>query len=52
MIAVAIDMWKPYKTAVQTILPEALVVIDAFHVIQASTEALGKMRKSVQASLS
>ncbi|MDY0404706.1 ISL3 family transposase [Virgibacillus sp. 179-BFC.A HS] len=52
VLAVAIDMWRGYKTAVQTVLPDATVVIDAFHVIQASTKALGEVRKVVQKSLS
>lgn len=52
VMAVAIDMWRGYKTAVQTVLPEAIVVIDAFHVIQASTKALGDVRKVVQKSMS
>lgn len=52
VIAVAIDMWRGYKTAVETVLPNAIVVIDAFHVIQASTKALGDVRKVVQKSLS
>ena len=51
VMAVAIDMWKGYKTAIETALPEAIVVIDAFHVIQASTRALGDVRKNVQKSL-
>ncbi|MEI3613639.1 transposase [Pseudogracilibacillus sp. SO30301A] len=52
MLAVAIAMWRGYKTAVQAVLPEAIVVIDAFHVIQASTKAVGDVRKDVQKSLS
>lgn len=52
IIAVAIDMWRPYKTAIETALPHALVVIDAFHVIQASTRALEEVRKQAQVHLS
>ncbi|QDI90063.1 ISL3 family transposase [Salicibibacter halophilus] len=48
VIAVAIDMWRPYQTAIKAALPQAIVVIDAFHVIQASTRALDDVRKSVQ----
>ncbi|QDI90166.1 hypothetical protein EPH95_02420 [Salicibibacter halophilus] len=48
VIAVAIDMWRPYQTAIKAALPQAIVVIDAFHVIQASTHALDDVRKSVQ----
>ncbi|MEI3612453.1 ISL3 family transposase [Pseudogracilibacillus sp. SO30301A] len=52
VLAVAIDMWRGYKTAVQAVPPETIVVIDAFHVIQASTKALSDVRKDVQKSLS
>lgn len=52
VLAVAIDMWRGYKTAVEAVLPGAVIVIDAFHVIQASTKALGDVRKDVQKSLS
>lgn len=51
VLAVCIDMWKEYKTAIESVLPQAIVVIDAFHVIQASTRALGDVRKSVQKAL-
>lgn len=52
IIGIAIDMWKPYKTAIETALPDVLVVVDAFHVIQASTKALEEVRKQEQARLS
>ncbi|MFC4767572.1 ISL3 family transposase [Effusibacillus consociatus] len=51
IIAIAIDMWEPYKTAIETALPHVLVVIDAFHVIQASTKALEEVRKAIQSRL-
>ncbi|ETJ41836.1 hypothetical protein Q604_UNBC04218G0001, partial [human gut metagenome] len=31
---VTMDMWKPYKDAVNTILPHAKVVVDKFHVVR------------------
>jgi transposase len=49
--AIAIDMWDPYKIAIETALPHARVVIDAFHVIQASTRALDEIGKQVQKKL-
>lgn len=52
IIGIAIDMWKPYKTAIETALPHVLIVIDAFHVIQASTKALEEVRKQAQSKLS
>ena len=51
IIGIAIDMWDGYKTAIETALPHVMIVIDAFHVIQASTRALDKVRKNVQLSL-
>ena len=48
---VAMDMWKPYKTAVNTVLPQATVVIDKFHIVKMANEALEKVRKSMRADL-
>ncbi len=52
IIGIAIDMWEPYKTAIENALPHVLVVIDAFHLIQASTKALDEVRKQAQSKLS
>jgi transposase len=51
IIGIAIDMWEPYKLAIETALPHVHIVIDAFHLIQASTKALDDVRKSVQTKL-
>ncbi|MFB9276610.1 transposase [Cohnella cellulosilytica] len=40
IIGIAIDMWEPYKLAIQAALPHVITVIDAFHLIQASSKAL------------
>ena len=37
---VTMDMWKPYKDAVNTILPHAKVVVDKFHVVRMANQAL------------
>ncbi|SBP89986.1 hypothetical protein THIARS_90136 [Thiomonas delicata] len=34
---VAMDMWVPYRDAVQAVMPDARIVIDKFHVIRAFT---------------
>ncbi|MGG4341055.1 transposase [Paenibacillus lautus] len=34
-IGIAIDMWEPYKLAIESTLLHVYVVIDAFHLIQA-----------------
>lgn len=48
---VAMDMWRPYKTAVNAVLPQATVVIDKFHIVKMANEALEKVRKSMRADL-
>jgi transposase len=48
---VAMDMWRPYRDAVQTCLPQARIVIDKFHVVKMANEALEKVRKSLRESL-
>jgi transposase len=49
--AVAIDMWEPYINAVQTLLPEADIVHDKFHIAKYLGEAVDKVRKSEHKSL-
>ena len=51
VLNVAIDMWKPYKDAVHTVLPHSVVVIDKFHVVKMANSALEKYRKELRASL-
>src|SRR5699024_5956995 len=46
------DMWKPYKDAVNTILPHAKVVVDKFHVVRMANPALDNVRKSLKAHMS
>jgi len=48
---VAMDMWRPYKTAVNAVLPQATVVIDKFHIVKMANEALEKVRKAMRADL-
>ncbi len=49
---VAMDMWNPYRDAVEAVLPDATIVIDKFHVLKMANEALEKVRKSMRESLS
>lgn len=51
VLNVAIDMWKPYKDAVHSVLPHSVVVIDKFHVVKMANSALEKYRKELRASL-
>jgi len=42
---VALDMWNPYKGAVNSVIPHAKIVIDNFHVVRLANEVLEKIRK-------
>lgn len=44
---VTMDMWKPYKEAVNACLPRATVVVDRFHVIKAVLDNLDAKRKEL-----
>lgn len=44
--AVAIDMWEPYISAVEELLPEADIVHDKFHIAKYLGESVDKVRKS------
>ncbi|SFM47455.1 Transposase [Salibacterium qingdaonense] len=49
---VAMDMWRPYKDAVNMVIPHAKIVIDKFHVVKLANEALEKIRKANRQSVS
>ena len=49
---VTMDMWKGFKTTVNYRLPNAVIVIDKFHVVRMANYALDGVRKSVRAGLS
>lgn len=40
----AIDMWRPYKDAAQSVFPGLPVVIDKFHVVRMANNGLEKVR--------
>jgi transposase len=48
---VCIDLWKPYRAAVQVVLPGTMVVADKFHVLKLATTALETFRKELSANL-
>ncbi|MEW5288587.1 ISL3 family transposase [Erwinia papayae] len=48
---VAMEMWEPYRQAVETMLPEATVVIDKFHVVRMANESLERARKAIRSAL-
>lgn len=48
---VTMDMWRPYRLAVQATLPNAVVVVDKFHIVRMANQALDKVRKDLRESL-
>lgn len=48
---VAMDMWRPYKEAVNAVLPQAEVVVDRFHVVRMATNSMEAVRKAVRKGL-
>ena len=42
------DMWRPYRDSIQTVLPDAVLVCDKFHVLKLVTAALEKFREISQ----
>lgn len=49
---VAMDMYRPYKSAVRAALPHAVVVVDKFHVVKLATQALDGFRRLLGKGLS
>jgi len=48
---VAMDMWRPYRQAVEVMIPDATVIIDKFHVVRMANESLERARKAIRKSL-
>ncbi|PSO79598.1 MAG: ISL3 family transposase, partial [Cyanobacteria bacterium QS_4_48_99] len=42
----SIDLWKPYQSVVEELLPNAKVVADRFHVMKEVNEELDQKTKS------
>lgn len=45
---VTMDMWRPYKDAVNAVLPHAVIVIDKFHVLKMANSAVERGRKALR----
>jgi transposase len=45
---VTMDMWRPYRDAVSSVIPQAIVVIDKFHIVKMANEAVEKGRKDLR----
>lgn len=48
---VAMDMWNPYRDAVNTVFSQARIVIDKFHVVRMANQCLESVRKNLRAQL-
>ena len=49
---VTIDMWNPYREAVQLVLPHATIIIDKFHIVRMANAALDMVRRNTRKQLS
>lgn len=49
---VTMDMWRPYKEAVNQCLPEARIIVDKFHVVRMANDAIERVRKSIRKNVS
>lgn len=49
---VAMDMWNPYKSALNSVIPHAEIIIDKFHVVKLANRALEKMRNANRENVS
>lgn len=49
---VTMDMWRPYRLAVEETLPTAIIVVDKFHIQRMGNNAMEAIRKQLRASLS
>ena len=45
---VTMDMWRPYRDAANSVLPNARVVVDKFHVVKMANHCLDAVRKSLR----
>ncbi len=48
---VAMDMWAPYRDACHSVIPDAKVIIDKFHVVRMANDALERVRKGLRERL-
>lgn len=45
------DLWKPYRQAIQEVLPHAEIVADRYHVTKNLNDVLDKARRAIQRHL-
>ena len=44
-------MWDPYREAVNAVLPQAIIVVDRFHIQRMANQVLDTVRKSIREQL-
>lgn len=45
---VTMDMWNPYREAVQAVIPHATIIVDKFHIVRMANLALDAVRKNTR----
>lgn len=48
---VTMDMWNPYRDAVQETFPEARIIVDRFHVVKLANQMMENVRKRTRSQL-
>lgn len=48
---VCMDMWNPYRDAAKTMLPQAHIIIDKFHIVRMANNSMESVRKSMRETL-
>lgn len=48
---VVMDMWTTYRDSVKQVLPDAVIVIDKFHIVATASKCLEKARKAIRSQL-
>ncbi|MFN3387477.1 MAG: ISL3 family transposase [Allosphingosinicella sp.] len=49
---VTMDMWKPYKEAVQAAMPQATIIVDKWHVQRMANDSMERARRVYQKAVS
>lgn len=49
--ALAIDLWRPYRTATREMLPHAVIVADKYHICRLVNEVVETVRKAFRTTL-
>src|SRR5215472_8381020 len=50
--AVTMDLWNPYRSAIQALVPKARIIADKYHVLRQANEVVETVRKSLRGTLS